>query len=275
MFTTNASAGPLEFEVYEKSQSNIKRLKESLPEDLVASLAREVIRRLASREINVKHIPHGPSLEELEDLCSALISADDKAAANLIGAARADGVAAEEIYLKYLASAAQMLGKWWDDDKVSFVEVTVGSGRMFAIMRSMKHLFSPTFNPDAKSAIFASVPGEDHTLGVRMAADLFRSEGWDIALKVGLGHDELVADIERTPNSVVGLSLGGRHSVDALSRLAVALNICCPSASLVVCGQEIEDIKPLLSLMGFDGIAGDIEEARDHMTALWHQKLAG
>ncbi|MDU9006677.1 cobalamin B12-binding domain-containing protein [Sedimentitalea todarodis] len=275
MFTSTASAEPLEFGIYEESRSNIRRLKESLPEDQVAGLAREVIRRLASRHSKVEHISHEPTVAELEELCTALISDNDTAAAAIIFGARAEGAPPEAIYLKYLAAAARMLGDWWNEDRADFVQVTVGTGRMFAIMRGMKHLFVPAFDAPEKSAIFASVPGEDHTFGIRMAADLFRKDGWEISLKIGLDHDELVADIERTPSSILGLSLAGRHSVDALSRLVVALHICCPHAPLLVSGRDVEDAEPLLGLMGVDCIARDLDEAREHMRVLWEKNQTG
>jgi methanogenic corrinoid protein MtbC1 len=274
VFTTNASAEPLELDIFEQNHCNIRRLKQSLPEDLVANLAREVIRRLSSRDTKLEKAPIEPTREELKNLCVALISDDDKAAAEMIIGVRAEGMAPEDIYLKYLAASARMLGKWWEEDRVSFVDVTVGTGRMYAIMRGMKHHFIPAFDLVEKSAVFAAVPGETHTLGVRMAADLFRKDGWDIALKIGLDHDDLVSDIEKSPSSIVGLSVSGRHSVEALSRLVVALNICCPQAPLVVCGHDIEEIRPLLSLAGLDGVAGNVEEAKEQMDALWDRKIA-
>lgn len=274
MLKSDASPELLALETYRKSQLNIRKLKESLPEHLVASLAQEVIRRLASRDGQLTHVPHAPTQEELERLCRALISDDENEAAEIIVGVRADGVPPEMVYLKYLAASARMLGEWWIEDRANFVEVTVGTGRLFGIMRGMHHLFEPTQLGPEKTAVFASVPGEDHTLGVRMAADLFRKDGWDIVLKVGLDHDDLVAEIESVPFCVAGLSIGGQHSIDALSRLVVALRICCPQTPLLLSGQNIGELRPLLSLMGPDAIARDIDEAREKMTALWERQYA-
>lgn len=275
MLNAKFAPGPLQFETYIQSQTNIRQLKASLPDELVASLAREVIIRLASRDVELQTVSHDPSPQELEQLCNALISEDDTAAAEIITSVRAEGTPADVVYLKYLAASARMLGEWWIEDRANFVEVTVGTGRMFAIMRGMRHLFATEGHSHEKVAIFASVPGEDHTLGVRMAADIFRKEGWEIALKVGLDHDELVAEIERAQIGVIGLSIGGRHSLDALSRLVVALHICCPNTRLLVSGQNIEDVRPLLSLMGLDGVAGDINEAKEQMAALSDRERVG
>lgn len=275
MYKPKAEFGPLQLETYLESQTKLRELKASLPDELVVNLAREVIMRLASRDRAFDAVPLDPSPAELEELCSALISDDDTAAADIITAVRADGTPPDVVYLRHLAAAARMLGEWWIADRANFVEVTVGTGRMFAIMRGMRHLFeSNSYSPE-KSAIFATVPGEDHTLGVRMAADIFRKNGWEIVLKVGLGHDDLIAGIEEGPGRIIGLSISGRHSVDALSRLVVALHICCPDRRLLVSGQNIDDIRPLLALMGLDGIAGDIDEAKEQMAGLLDRKVAG
>ncbi|MGB3244934.1 MAG: cobalamin-dependent protein [Sulfitobacter sp.] len=273
MSVARAHHEPLQYQVYAKSQANIRRLKDRLPEDVVVNLAREVIRRVALKDRNLQSVAAIPCPVNLENICHELLSDDDKAVVEMIAGLRADGFEAEEIYLKHLAGAARMLGQWWEEDKVNFSQVTIASSRMFAIMRSMRHLFEPAIPTHAKSAIFASVPGENHTMGVRMAADLFRKKGWDILLKVGLDHEALVAEIEQEPTGIVGLSISGRHSVDALSRLAVALHISCPQAYLLVSGQDIKEAKPVLSLMGFDGIASDIDEAKEKMSALWERKI--
>lgn len=272
--TASLRHDPLEYPIYETSQANIRRLKERLPEDVVVNLAREVIRRVATRDQKFERVALVPSTVDLEEICLALLSDDDKAAAVMIAGLRAEGIDAEAIYLKHLAGAARMLGEWWEADRVSFTQVTIASSRMFSIMRGMRHLFEPTNPAEEKTAIFASVPGEDHTMGVRMAADLFRKEGWEISLKVGMDHDALLAEIEKDPTSIVGLSISGRHSIDELSKLVVAIHICCPQVQLLVSGQDVEQTKPLLSLMGLDGIAVDVEEAKQQMTDLWDRKTA-
>lgn len=267
-------AVPLEFDVYRRSAANIRRLSEKLPEDLVVNLAREVILRVASKEDALDHIPYDATPQELENLCNALVSDDSKAASRIITDLRADGVNAEDIYIKQLAAAARILGEKWLSDELSFSQVTVGTGRMFAIMRGLRHLFEPRIAAVDKTAIFASVPGEDHTLGVHMAADLFRKEGWEIALKVGLDHDQLVAEIEKAPIGIVGLSISGEHSIEALSRLVVALHISCPHAILLVSGSNVEDVRPLLNLMGLDAIAATVDEAKTQMDTLWTTNMA-
>jgi methanogenic corrinoid protein MtbC1 len=78
------------------------------------------------------------------------------------------------------------------------------------LLRKMTITGHPVTPPQDLTVIFASVPGDQHTLGIRMAADLFRNDGWEIVLKIGLSQDELIADIRKRPRCIVGLSIGGQ-----------------------------------------------------------------
>ena len=261
----------LHFDVYARSKTNISRLKARLPDEIVANLAREVIRRVVSKASEVENVVAAPSQSTLEKLSEALISNDELAGANLILELRSEGQSEEAIYLSHLAAAARLLGEWWEEDRIDFNKVTLGTGRIFAIMRGMRHLFEPAPIAQHKTALFASTPGEDHTLGVRMAADLFRKEGWDITLKVGLGHDALVAEIEQSNIRIIGLSIGGEHSTEALTKLVVALNINCPHVSIFVSGQNIESVQSILDLMELSGTGSDIVSAQKQLNDLWDQ----
>jgi methanogenic corrinoid protein MtbC1 len=262
------STDAFEWEVYHNSETNIFELSKKLPDDLVASLAREVILRVASRAVVAESAARPVTQEELLAFSTALASNIPKSAAQIIAAERAAGRPAEDIYVNFLAPAARQLGDMWESDHITFAQVTVGSGRIFAIMRSLRHMFETSARPDEPAVIFASVPGETHTLGVRMAADFFRNDGWNISLLVGLSHEDLLAEIAEISSRMVGLSFSGEHSLEALSQLIVALHICAPHLSIVICGHDVEEFRPILELMGVDGIAVTIEEAKAHFIRL-------
>lgn len=250
------------------------RINGKPPLHLLAGLAHEVVRRIAYRERDADALPHAPSAEEVEELCMALLSKDGAASAEEIISSLAKDTTTEVIYLKYLAAAARMLGDWWTEDRVSFTDVTAATGRIFELLRKITITAHPGSNRQDLTVVFASVPGEHHTLGIRMAADLFRDDGWEIALKIGLSEAELVAEIKKLPRCIVGLSIGGRHSLDRLSGLVEALHRHCPQAAIVVSGQDIDELRPRLSAMGLDGVAAEINEAKEHISALWDREMA-
>ncbi|MBY5935374.1 cobalamin-dependent protein [Tateyamaria omphalii] len=243
-----------------------------MPTGSVEDLAREVLARL-NRPASEK-LAEQPAADQIDAFCYALLSNDDQAGAMFIQEVRRAGASVEVIYLKYLADAACQLGRWWDEDRVSFTDVTRGTSRLYAIMHAMRHHVPITAPATAKSAHFVSVPGETHTLGVRMAADLFRRDGWDVTLLIGKSHEELVAEIGESHSIVIGISAAGGHALDALSKLVVALRLEKPDAALFVSGQILETDADTVSLMDIDGMAHDFETAQALIECHWDKVSA-
>lgn len=240
-----------------------------LPDTGLVALAQEVIRRLSSHTRRLEDKVAVPSSQEIEAFCVALVSEDDEAAAGMIEGMRASGCSSEMICLKYLAAAARTLGLWWTEDRASFVEVTIGTGRMSAILHGLLPGNTETSRQHEVPLIFAAVPGEQHTFGVAMAAELFRRDGWRVTLEIGLTHDELVAAVERSPGSIVGLSIGSQRSFRGLARLVCELNASCPHTAILVSGQAVEALRPFLANMEVDEIACDIDDAKVKISHLW------
>lgn len=258
--------------VYEQSYSAIRSLKSRLPDDVVASLAREVLRRLAEHQVAVDYSVEPYPDDIIATLAHALISDDTNQAAALVKARRSEGAKEDAIYLAYLAPAARMLGEWWLEDKVSFAQVTTGSGRIYAILRSLRPNLSPTpMRVSGKSALFAPVPDDTHTLGVKMATDLLRKDGWEIELLMGLDHDALVERIARSDQRVIGLSAGGAYSLPNLAKLVVAIRAWAPNALILISGQVVEEAEDTVALMGPDAMAAELEDARNALDSLWRR----
>lgn len=257
---TQAPEPAFSHERYSRASRGIASVFSSLPQDAVRSLAEEALVRVAAAAERPSVTPpsHG---EQIEQLCMALIAADPGAGGRFVAEIRDAGTTVEDLYLDYLAPAARRLGDWWSDDEVSFLDVTLGAGRIFAIMRALQADGAPRPVGERRSAIFASVPGDTHTLGVRMAADLFRRHGWDIELGVDLAHDELVRRVSDADHRLVGLSAGSGHAATALARLILALRISAPRALILVSGQILEDAADVVEAMGPDATAIDIGQA--------------
>jgi methanogenic corrinoid protein MtbC1 len=260
-----------EHSVYEQTNTGIQTLKANLPEDEARSLAKEVLRRVAQRATKYPVLTHRASHDEIERLCIALTSKDNEAAKRAVMQISADGASPDLIYLTYLAGAARLLGEWWDDNRLSFVDVAIGTSRIYAIMRGMSHLFLPTQLTQIRGAVFASVPGETHTLGVNMAADLFRKEGWDIQLLLGLSHDDLIAEMVQYKPILIGLSCSGRHSASALAKLVIGLRLSNPGAFIMVSGRVLDEAEDVVLAMDVDGTAPDFRGAKVTLNSLWER----
>ncbi|MFK7837139.1 MAG: B12-binding domain-containing protein [Sulfitobacter sp.] len=251
-------------DLYHRAYHDLNQLQTHLPQDVVASLAREVLRRMA-REVSEPKV----SPKEIRALSEALIDKNAKAASKLIESYLAGGVNPVDIYVNYLGPAAHRLGVWWERDEVTFANVTVGTGRIYAIMRTLRHRMPITQLPEARSAFFAAVPDDDHKLGVKMAADLFRKQGWEVDLALDDTHDQLVERITTSGHMLIGLSGGGEHALPALARLILALRVSTPNALIMVSGNVVRAAEEKIALMHVDGMALDFDKAMTSLEELW------
>ncbi|MFK7869422.1 MAG: B12-binding domain-containing protein [Roseobacter sp.] len=248
---------------YQKSDENVRLMKAKLARMDVEHIVKEVLTRVQADALRNETSIDTPSRKKVERLCYSLISEDSTEGQRFIEDVYNDGASLGAIYLNYLAEAAVVLGEWWEEDEVSFSEVAIGTSRIYAVTRGLSHLFVPTHPVEVRSAVFVSTPGETHNLGVRMAADLFGQEGWDVDLLIGKPHEELVAEITAARYPIVGLSAAGVHSCAPLARLIIALRLSHPTAALVLSGQITQEAPDFVAHLDLDGVASDVPSALD------------
>jgi MerR family transcriptional regulator, light-induced transcriptional regulator len=239
-------------------------------ENAVNALAQEVITRLDRTHREMSFMADLPRPDEVDALCEALLRTDPDAATDLLMHAHADGVAVEDLSLRYLASAARQLGQWWEEDRVSSSDVVLAAGLIYGILRSLHRLLAQdarAVQPDEYRAFFGAAPGETHTLGVTMVADHFRHLGWNITLRTQLDHDDLVREAAQERFPVIGLSASSSSMIFPLSRLIVALRMSNPSCWIMVCGKITELEPDIRNLVDADAVVNDLDEAEAMMLA--------
>lgn len=240
MLNPNQRDATLDVQAHNAALSALQVQRRKLSEAELAHLAEEVLRRLAravaAQQDSIQH----PSSRDIEAFCTALMTDDEAESINFVERLRGAGATLDTIYLSYMAGAARRLGEQWTADTISFLDVTMAAGRMYAIMRGLRRLIAQPDPFTDRHAFFAAVPGETHTLGVTMAADLFRQRGWIVDLEFGKDHDALVDALTRTNHTIIGLSASRPEQIGALARLIVALRIVKPSAYIMVSGQILD-----------------------------------
>ncbi len=261
----NAS-DPISAELLNRAMSAVEGARHKLPEDTLRILAQEVLERVAKQKPLQAAVP--APVSEIEALTVALLSDDRMAASEYVLHAQARGIAQDVLCLSYLAVAAARLGEMWDQDRVSFLQVTVAVGRIYALMRSLRRTMPAPILTEGRVATFVSVPGEDHTLGVAMAAELLRTKGWDIRLLLGLGHNRLVDELAVEQPRVLGISTSGKRSVASLTRLLVAVRLSMPAVRILVCGQIDPADAEIISVSGADSVAMGFEAAAAELERL-------
>lgn len=228
----------------------------------VSALAQEVVRRLAARHAS----DHQPDAARIAIFCDALATVGGERAAARIAAETARAQGFDAFCAGLLAPAARELGRLWDADRLGFTDVTLATARLLALLRRHAPRRGPA--PADRQALFAATPGEDHTIGVTMAAERLRAAGWDIELVVGVDHDALLAQASHSPAAVMGLSLSAERHVLALVRAVLALRVARPDLPLLVVGPDTDWMAAARPAIGADAVATSHDEAREALDRL-------
>ena len=273
MVHRSLDATQIDEKAYAEAEEAFRLATVHLPDELVLDVAREVVHRLAFRMPGVTASEGYPSDAELDRFCSALLSAQEDAADRIILTARRDGAEIETIYLGYIAGASRRLGAMWESDQVSFIEVSIGTGRLYRIIRGLRHAIAPVVlkGKPRTPALFVLVPGETHSLGIEMAADLFRRDGGDVDVCIGQTHDQILGLAESRHYGAVVLVANSKRVIPALVQLSVALRISQPITPFALAGNLMDDEPEAKTLVGAELVISDISDGIAELRRLTEQ----
>lgn len=255
----------IDAETFRRTASRFTAKRQIMAAGAIEMLAKDVFERLAK---NPTHLKDASTIvvkdDSLAAFCNALLQPGPDAAIQFIQERRVEGETKRNIYLGYITAAARHLGDRWDTGELSFTDVTIGTTHLYSLMRALradKSLVSSVAYCPQKYAFFATVPGEDHGIGVTVAADLFREVGWEIDLRTGADHDTLVDHIESAQPQVIGLSFSSEKRLDALVRLVVGIRLIIPNAIIGVAQTDSLTAEELIDLVDIDLVFDDAHSA--------------
>ena len=216
---------------------------------------------------------------EVKEFCQLILKQEVPVAFSYIEAIQSQGMKLETVFLDLLAPAARNLGALWEDDLVSFADVTVGLSRLQQILRELSPGTDTTLDEISVGhrALLASVPGDQHTFGVFMVEEFFRRGGWDVVTCVMESSEELLELASMEEFSIIGFSTGRDDLLDQLAsdvrnlyRVSKNRNV-----RILVGGRCFRDDPVLVKKIGADGTASDGKEAVDIANALCGVAMRG
>ncbi len=178
-----------------------------------------------------------------------------------------DGAGLDGLCLHLLAPTARLLGEMWEDDVVDFTDVTIALGRLQGVLRGLSASMQlPRSSASAgRKAVFASVPGEQHTFGLAMVCDFFRLSGWSVWSE-SLEHSQaaaLVSMVREQHFDVVGFAIGNDKSIASLAELIRQVRKCSMNKQLgILVGGPLLVARPqIATLVGADATGADARQA--------------
>jgi methanogenic corrinoid protein MtbC1 len=206
-------------------------------------------------------------------LVSYVLQGQDEAIDDFVQGLLDEGNTVDDLFLDLLPSVARRLGDLWEEDSCSFMDVTLGVGRMQRLVRRLQ----PTFlrdreaPADGRAIYLAGTPGEDHTFGLMLSAEFLARAGWGVTMGRPLGGapESVVGQAWHT---AAGFSLAREDGIPALKEAVEKIRSLSLNPSLVVLvgGEVVRKGAPGLDDVGADALIRDAADAPpilDRLTA--------
>lgn len=234
----------------------------------------QIIPRLlvAHRDGAVNARPSGRLAAHVAAFANVCASGDRAAADRLIARLRDEGHEPDSVMVDLVGPAALLLGREWEDDRRSFVDVTLGLVLMHEIIHTMGYEYrdGPKQVGQVRRVMLASAPGSQHVLGLSIVSEFFRKAGWQVVLEVSPSAAELCHAVKNEWFDLVGLSVALDTQLADLKALIGRLKAASHNPAMpVLLGGPVFTLAPQQAeRFGAQAICVDAREAVDVAASL-------
>ena len=221
------------------------RLEPTVNDGLARTIQAEIVPRLMLAHHEGISSPSGepayavtpPGVDEVEELARLIIGRDPAVGWEYIEAMRVKGISVESVFLDLLTPVARMLGDMWLRDDCTFTDVTIGLSRLHTLVANLGPSLTVQVGiPSLPSprAAFVEAPGEQHTFGLQLIREFFRTEGWDVWGGRANDSQELLRLVQDEWINVVGVSMSNVDLIPATKELVSDLRAASLNPNLLV-----------------------------------------
>ncbi|APE45685.1 hypothetical protein BOO69_19200 (plasmid) [Sulfitobacter alexandrii] len=226
----------------------------------VSRVALQVLGRLKPTFESVR-----PMMETyLSQMYDAACAPDRAALGEVVRAMRKARVSPVQIAEEYVPAIARRLGDAWVDDRIGFLQVSLGSVRLQAVLRDLGRdwgLSTQEIDSDRPSYLVGVPAGFQHTLGVTVLAGQLRHRGFSVHLRLDLTPDILRQELERCIFRGVLLSAYGIQELESLRQLALVGSEFGRRTPVIIGGNSLELAETLSQRTAADFATCDVGEA--------------
>ena len=174
--------------------------------------------------------------DELKIFIEFLIAKNRKEATDYMLSILKKGVSIETIYSDFLTTAMQEIGRRWQKNEMTVVDVHVATDICrYIIMRLVDSITTQKKLP--YRALVTCVPGEEHEMGPELIENYLEMQGWNVYT---MGHiapeNDILETIITNKPDVVFLSVSLVANLPSAKSLAIKIREHVPEAKIVMGG---------------------------------------
>jgi len=173
----------------------------------------------------------------------SLRAADIPGAYRVASKALARGMGFPELYQQVITPAMHRIGELWERGAITVADEHLATGvtqRVLGALRPPVRVDCNTGGPGApgRKAMLAAVQGEQHALGLRMAADIVEDAGFHaIYLGADVPTGALLQTVASLSPDLVALSATMPDLAPRLEEIAISISSAYPGVDLLLGGQ--------------------------------------
>lgn len=160
----------------------------------------------------------------------------------------------------YAPAAARILGAEWEADRISFVDVTLCTEKLHALVRQVDELLAEVRSATGPSALILVAEAEQHTLGALVLALELRLAGFSVMVRVAPTSRDLTYLMTGNRFDLALVSLGCTAALESAVGLVRTLRLLARNGEMCIFvggAIPVEDPK-LLSETGADRVLRDV-----------------
>lgn len=199
--------------------------------DWYAGLAREALGRLV-----VVRDQEGAVVkqEHFDHFMQVLFEARSVDPAVLLAEMMARQLDPAAIACVYAPAAARKLGQQWQDDQISFIDVTLCTEKLHAMVRRVDEVLSEVRPATGPSALILVAEAEQHTLGALVLALELRLAGFSAVVRVAPMASDLTQLMSANRFDLALVSLGCTQALESATGLVRTLRLMSRGGELCI-----------------------------------------
>jgi methanogenic corrinoid protein MtbC1 len=205
------------------------------------------------------------SAEAAEAFVRMVLTRGEDALSTFIKTLIQSGIAVQTIYAELLTPTARLLGELWDQDRVSYTEVTIGLGRLQQLIHGLDWIspYNGENDADSRSVMFAPRPGEQQTFGFYIMEEVFRWSGWRAWIETCSTNAQMVSNVQFRWFDMFCLNVCRDTNIDEVSTTIRAIRRASRNQDLfvLVYGRPFVEHTELVETVGADAAASCAGEA--------------
>ena len=226
--------------------------------DMLGLTAIESLAVTALESASFKRQNNGLDPKQFESLLQCALEQDPNCFDVMVERLRSKSTSWEDLCNVYFPKIARELGAQWFGNELSWLDVTLGTARMEALVRSV----TPQSEGGKVDALIIVPSAEDHSFGASVLANQLCRDAYNVQMVSGHQVDDLSSLLTQYSASLIGISASSRGTCSVLPKMIEDLRSHQNFSGEILLGGGVLDLDEDLLKLDIDLATNDLSSIK-------------